>query len=179
MIHSNFDPKANIRIVPNFPVTGISFKDITPLLSDAYSYKQTFDTLVSYYQGKGITKVCGIDSRGFIFGGALAIAIGAGFVPIRKLGKLPYETYSVDYKLEYGTSSLSIHTDAISPEDIVLIHDDVLATGGTMAAAVALVKKSLPQTIYINFILELLPLSGRKNLTEHCADIFSLVTYDT
>ncbi len=124
-----------IRDVPNFPKEGIVFKDITTLIKDKEGFKSTLDELYNLAKNKGITKVVGIESRGFIFGGALAEHLNAGFVPIRKPGKLPAETISESYTLEYGTDSIEIHKDAITKGDKVLLHDDLLATGGTMEAA--------------------------------------------
>lgn len=170
--------KDKIRVVEDFPIKGISFKDITPLLADIQSYRATLDTLTNFYKDKGITKVCGIDSRGFIFGSALSDRINAGFIPIRKAGKLPYTTKKIEYSLEYGTDSLEIHTDAICEDDIVLIHDDLLATGGTVNAAIELVKKFNPKKIYVSFIIELSFLQGRSKIkSANNEDIHSILEY--
>lgn len=156
------DVKRMIRNIPDFPIKGIQFKDLTTALKDSKSLKWIRDEMVELYKNKGITKVVGIESRGFMFAPAVAIEIGAGFVPIRKPGKLPAETIEVDYAKEYGTDTIQIHTDALSENDIVLLHDDLLATGGTMAAAVELVRKTGVKKIYANFVVELDELNGRK-----------------
>ncbi len=131
---------------------------------------------LNFYRDKGVTKVVGIESRGFIGGSILAFELGAGFVPVRKPGKLPADTISTSYDKEYGKDVIEIHRDAITPDDVVVIHDDVLATGGTMAAAYELVKSMNPKKIYINFIIELLDLKGRENLPAE-AEVTSLITY--
>lgn len=156
--------KNAIRNVPDFPKKGIQFKDITTLISQPVLFNQLLDLLVNYYSNKGITQVCGIESRGFIFGGALASRLGAGFIPIRKPGKLPYKRLSESYELEYGTDSIEIHQDALSANDVVLIHDDLLATGGTAMAAYNLVKHFGVKACYLNFIIELDFLKGRDKL---------------
>lgn len=151
-----------IRNIPDFPVKGILFRDITTLMKDATAIKELESRLVEMYKDKGITKVAGIESRGFIMGASMAIELNAGFVPIRKAGKLPAETVQEEYEKEYGTDIIEIHQDAINENDVVLIHDDLLATGGTMVAAINLVKKMHPKKIYVNFIIELADLNGRE-----------------
>lgn len=146
---------SSIRVIEDFPKPGIHFQDITTLLLDPACLKEAADRIVEMYKDKGITKVVGLESRGFILGGAVAIALGAGFVPARKKGKLPGEKISETYELEYGTDTIEMHTGAIVPGDVVLIHDDLIATGGTMAAACRLVAKGQPKAIYMNAILEL------------------------
>lgn len=168
--------KEHIRDIPDFPKKGILFKDITTLLNNTEALNYTLNLLVEYYQNKGITKVCGIEARGFILGGALAKELNAGFVPIRKPGKLPYKTYSETYSLEYGTDSIEIHQDAINKNDVVLIHDDLLATGGTAEAAIKLIKKMGCKAIYLNFIIELDFLNG-KNKFSNDTDIYTLIHY--
>lgn len=153
--------KNAIRNVPDFPVKGIQFKDITTALDKPECLRWMRDKMVETYKNKGITKVIGIESRGFILAPAVAMEIGAGFVPIRKPGKLPAETVEVSYAKEYGVDVIQIHKDALNENDIVLIHDDILATGGTMDAAIQLVKKMGVKTIYVDFILELVGLNGR------------------
>lgn len=165
-----------IRDVPNFPIEGIIFKDITTLLKDKDGFQKTLDELYNLSKNKKITKVIGIESRGFIFGGALAAKLGAGFVPIRKPGKLPAETIKEEYTLEYGTDIIEIHKDAINENDIVLLHDDLLATGGTMAAACKLVKKMGARIVQITCIIELDFLKGRDLLREY--DVHSLIHYN-
>ena len=157
--------KQQIRNIPDFPVKGIQFKDITTALRKPDCLRWIRDELVNLYKDKGITKVVGIESRGFIIAPAVAMELGVGFVPIRKPGKLPAETVEISYQKEYGVDTIQIHKDAISADDVVLIHDDLLATGGTMAAAVELVKKFGVKKVYVNFIIELDVLNGRKVLT--------------
>ncbi len=170
------DLKSVIRDVPDFPIEGIVFKDITPLLSNPEASKQALDELYNLFKNKGITKVVGIESRGFIFGCALAGKLGVGFVPIRKPGKLPYKTMKQTYELEYGTDSIEIHEDALTSDDIVLLHDDLLATGGTMAAAIKLVEQLGAKVGQISFLIELGFLKGREKFGEH--EVHSLMNYD-
>lgn len=157
--------KQQIRNIPDFPVKGIQFKDITTALRQSDCLQWMKDEMVKLYRDKGITKIVGIESRGFIVAPAVAMELGVGFVPIRKPGKLPAETVEISYQKEYGVDTIQIHKDAICADDVVLIHDDLLATGGTMAAAVELVKKFGVKKVYVNFIIELDVLEGRKILT--------------
>ena len=152
----------NLREIPDFPIPGILFYDVTTLFKNAECLNEMLDTLYEIYKDKGITKVVGIESRGFILGGALAARLGAGFVMARKPGKLPADTIEETYAKEYGTDSIQIHKDAINEDDVVLLHDDLLATGGTMAATHRLVQKCGAKKTYINFIIELEELNGRK-----------------
>ena len=168
--------KSKIRDILDFPQKGIVFKDLTTALKDPQALGKIGDELRRLYQDKGITKVVGIESRGFIAGSILAYELGAGFVPVRKPGKLPADTISVSYDKEYGKDTIEIHRDAITEDDIVLIHDDVLATGGTVAAAYSLVKSMKPKKIYINFIVEIEMLRGRAILPEE-VEVTSLITY--
>ncbi len=170
------DIKKMIRDVPNFPKEGIIFKDITTLLKDGKGFTETLNKLYELSKDKNITKVLGIESRGFIFGGALAAKLGVGFIPIRKPGKLPAEKISETYQLEYGSDTIEIHKDALDSNDKVLIHDDLLATGGTMKAACNLVKKAGATVEQISFIIELDFLNGREILQEY--DIRALIHYD-
>lgn len=147
--------KNHIRVIEDFPIKGIHFQDVTTLLMDKDCVRELTDRLLDIYADKGITKVVGLESRGFIFGGILAEKLGAGFVPARKKGKLPYDRISETYGLEYGFDCIEMHTDAITEDDIVLIHDDLLATGGTLAASYRLVKKFNPSKIYANTLLDL------------------------
>ena len=156
--------KNAIRNVPDFPIKGIQFKDITTALDKPECLRWMRDKMVETYKDKGITKVVGIESRGFILAPAVAMEIGAGFVPVRKPGKLPAETVEVSYQKEYGVDVIQIHKDALNENDIVLIHDDILATGGTMDAAIQLVKKMGVKKVYVDFILELVGLNGRELL---------------
>lgn len=151
----------NLREIPDFPIPGILFYDVTTLFKNAECLNEILDALYDIYKDKGITKVVGIESRGFILGAALASRLNAGFIMARKPGKLPAETYEETYAKEYGTDNIQIHKDAISDDDIVLLHDDLLATGGTMAAAHRLVKKCGAKETFINFVIELKDLNGR------------------
>lgn len=168
--------KDTIRDVPDFPKKGIIFKDITTLLKNPESLSLAAEELFNLAKNKKITKVAGIESRGFILGGLLAQKLNAGFVPIRKPGKLPAETISESYSLEYGTDSIEIHKDAIEPGDVVLLHDDLLATGGTMEAAVKLVEKLGGKVVQISFLIELNFLNGRNKLKNY--EVHSLIQYD-
>jgi adenine phosphoribosyltransferase len=156
----------SIRNVPDFPIPGIQFKDETTLFKDPDCLKELSDELYEMYKDKGITKVAGIESRGFIMGPILAARLGAGFVPIRKPGKLPADTVEESYNKEYGTDTIQVHKDAICEDDVVLLHDDLLATGGTMKAAIKLMKRFNPKDVYVNFIIELKELNGRAIFSE-------------
>ncbi|MGM0620074.1 MAG: adenine phosphoribosyltransferase [Bacteroidota bacterium] len=149
------DLKSKIREIPDFPTKGISFKDITTLLKDKQAFRFVTDEIVTEFKGKQISKVLGIESRGFIFGGALALELDAGFVPVRKKGKLPADKISETYELEYGTDTIEMHSDAISEDDVVLIHDDLLATGGTANAVYNMVKRVGVKNIYFSFVCDL------------------------
>lgn len=151
----------SIREIPDFPIPGILFYDVTTLFKDAACLQELSDTMYEMYKDKGITKVVGIESRGFIMGPILATRLDAGFIPIRKPGKLPAETIEESYDKEYGKDTVQMHKDAINEEDVVLLHDDLLATGGTMEAACKLVKQMNPQKVYVNFIIELKELHGK------------------
>lgn len=150
-----------IRQIPDFPIPGILFYDVTTLFKDAEALKELGDMLYEMYKDKGITKVVGIESRGFIMGPMLAARLGAGFVPVRKPGKLPAEVIEESYTKEYGTDTIQMHKDAINENDVVLLHDDLLATGGTMLAACNLVKQLNPKKVMVNFIIELEELNGK------------------
>lgn len=168
--------KSKIRDVIDFPQKGVVFKDLTTVFKDPRALHIIGWDLSQLYRDKGITKVVGIESRGFIGGSILAFELGAGFVPARKPGKLPADTVSCSYDKEYGKDTIEIHRDAITPDDVVVIHDDVLATGGTMAAVYELVKSMNPKKIYINFIIELGGLNGRAVLPAE-AEVTSLIKY--
>ena len=146
---------ANLRCIPDFPQKGINFRDVTTLFKNPACLQIMVDELYDLYKDKGITKVVGLESRGFVLGSILAERLGAGFVPARKKGKLPGEKISETYDLEYGFDCLEIHVGAITPDDVVLIHDDLLATGGTLAAAIRLVKHFNPKQIYCSTIIDL------------------------
>ena len=168
--------KSKIRDVADFPREGIVFKDITTVLRDAVAFKHCVDLLAKHFEKQKIDYIAGIESRGFIFGSALAYKLGVGFIPIRKPGKLPSKTERISYELEYGTDSLEIHVDAVEPGKRVLIVDDLLATGGTAEAAIKLVKKIGGVIIGIAFVVELEFLSGRKKLPEDCK-ITTLISF--
>ena len=159
--------KKNLREIPDFPKPGILFYDVTTLFKNPECLQGMIDELYEMYKDKGITKVVGIESRGFILGGALAARLGAGFIMARKPGKLPAEVIEETYAKEYGTDTIQLHKDAISPEDVVLLHDDLLATGGTMAAAHRLVKRCGVKQAYVHFVIELEGLNGRKAFDEN------------
>jgi len=169
------DLKQAIRDIPDFPKKGIIFKDITTLLSRGDLFRLAIDRLADYYRDKKIDKVVGIESRGFILGAPIAYKLGAGVVPIRKKGKLPYKTVSATYQLEYGEDTLEMHEDAIAPGQRVLIVDDLLATGGTARATIELVKKLGGEIVGLAFLVELTFLNGRKNLAG--VDIHTLIKY--
>ena len=166
--------KKGLRTVPDFPKKGILFWDLTTLFKDPEAFRFTVDTIYELYRDKGITKVVSLEARGYILGSALAYRLGAGFIPVRQPGKLPAETYSETYMKEYGPDTLTIHQDALSDEDVVLLHDDLLATGGSAAAALKLIRRFSPRTVYANFIIELDELDGRKALPED-VDVTSLL----
>ena len=168
--------KSKIRDVYDFPQKGVVFKDLTTVFKVPRALHIIGWDLSQLYRDKGVTKVVGIESRGFIGGSILAFELGAGFVPVRKPGKLPADTLQASYDKEYGKDTIEIHRDAITEDDIVVLHDDVLATGGTMAAAYELVKRMNPKKIYINFIIELGMLNGRANLPAD-AEVTSLIKY--
>ena len=166
--------KLQIRNIPDFPVKGIQFKDITTALQQPECLRWMRDEMVNLYKNKGITKIVGIESRGFIIAPAVAMELGVGFVPIRKPGKLPAETVEISYQKEYGVDTIQIHKDALSADDVVLLHDDLLASGGTMAAAIELVNKFGVKKVYVNFLIELDFLNGRE-LLEKGAEVDSLI----
>lgn len=164
-----------IREIPNFPKPGVSYKDITPLLGNGLAFNAAIDVFANRFKSEVIDVIVGIDARGFILAAALAHRLGIGFVPIRKSGKLPYDCYEITYDLEYGTDTLAIHQDAFPRGSRVLICDDVLATGGTLAASVELIKKLDGNTIGIALLLELTEFEGRKKVADR--PVFSLVEF--
>jgi len=170
--------KELIRTIPNYPKNGILFWDITTLLEDANGFRNTVDEMVEPLLDLNISKVAGIEARGFILGGAIAYQLGVGFVPIRKKGKLPWDVISQDYELEYGTDTLEIHTDSIKPGEIILLVDDLLATGGTVCAAIELVHKSKGKVIACSFIGDLPELEGHRKLVERGIPMFSLCKFE-
>ena len=167
--------KAAIRDVPDFPKPGIIFKDITPILADPELFKATIDVFVDRHKSSGIRKVAAIDARGFIFGGAVAEKLGVGFVPIKKKGKLPYKTIEETYDLEYGSATVALHTDAFAADEKVLLLDDLLATGGTAAAAAKLIEKAGGKVAEIDFLIELAFLNGREKLDGY--EVFSAIVF--
>lgn len=167
---------ASIRNVPDFPKPGIQFKDITTAMKNGEVLHFIADELYEYYKDKGITKVVGLESRGFVLGSILAYRLGAGFVLMRKPGKLPSETFSVEYALEYGTDRLEVHKDALNAGDVVLMHDDLLATGGTAGAAIELIEKFGVKNILVSFLIELADLQGRDRLKNY-KDLHTLISY--
>ncbi len=167
--------KALIREVPDFPKPGINFYDITTLLKDKRGFRETVDALSAHYKGTPIDVVIGIEARGYFFAPAMALALGAGFVPVRKPKKLPHVVKSVEYALEYGTDQLEIHADAVEPGQSVLIIDDVLATGGTAAAVARLVSLLGGKIAGLGFVIELAFLNGRQKLADY--EVFSLLQY--
>jgi adenine phosphoribosyltransferase len=169
------DIQSAIRSIPDFPKPGILFKDITPLLADARLFAGSIDLLIGNFQPGTVDAVVGIDARGFIFAAAAALKLRAGFVPVRKKGKLPYQTHEQDYALEYGTATVAMHVDALKPGSRVLLIDDLLATGGTAAAAAALVQKLEAEILEISFLIELSFLGGRQKLKPF--PVRSLVVY--
>ena len=169
------DLKKHIRDIPNFPQEGIIFKDISTLLKNKDAFKKSIDTLARNFKKQRIEYVIGVEARGFIFGSALAYKLGAGFVPVRKKGKLPHKTRSVTYQLEYGTDTLEIHEDAFKPNARVLIVDDLLATGGTVKAVIDLIKAQKANIVGIAFVVELKFLKGKERLKN--LPIYSIIQY--
>ena len=167
------DLKTLCRDVPGFPKEGIIFKDITPLLKDGERFKEIIDRISDRYLDKGIDVVVSIEARGFIIGSAVAFKLGAGVVPVRKKGKLPWRCYQATYDLEYGTDTLEIHQDAIKPGEKVLIVDDLLATGGTVGAVINLVERLKGQIVEVTFLIELTSLKGREQIRDY--PVFSLI----
>jgi len=169
------DLSSRIRDIPDFPKEGILFKDITTLLKDEAAFQKVVEKFSAFYEDEGVTKVVGIESRGFIFGAPLAYTLGAGFVPVRKPGKLPSDTYEASYELEYGQDTLAVHQDAISPGERVLVVDDLLATGGTMSATLNLLEQLGANVVGVAFLIELVELRGRDKLAGH--QVVSLISY--
>jgi len=175
MTSKGIDLKRHIRSIPDWPKKGILFRDITPLLADPKAFTAAVDALCAGFTGVGIEYVAAVEARGFIFGAAVAEKLGAGFVPIRKKGKLPFETESITYDLEYGTDTLEVHSDAVGSQAKVLMVDDLLATGGTMAAACKLIEKIGGQVVGIVFLIELAALRGREKINYY--NVKSILSY--
>ena len=170
------DLKEKIRVIEDFPKEGISFKDITTLIGDAEGLKASIDAIVDYLKDKNIDVIVGPEARGFIFGVPVAYALGVGFVPVRKPGKLPAETISITYDLEYGSDTIEMHKDAIKPGQRVAVVDDLLATGGTVEAVAKLIEQAGGEVASLDFVTELTELKGREKLKGY--DVMSLVKYD-
>ena len=175
MTSKGIDLKRHIRSIPDWPKKGILFRDITPLLADPKAFAAAVDALCAGFSGAGIEYVAAVEARGFIFGAAVAEKLGAGFVPIRKKGKLPFETESITYDLEYGTDTLEVHSDAVENQAKVLMVDDLLATGGTMASACKLIEKIGGQVVGIVFLIELAALRGREKISYY--NVKSILSY--
>ena len=170
------DLKSYIREVPDFPTPGILFRDITPLLSDPAAFKHVVDAFADRYRDAGLDRIVAIEARGFFFGAPLSYQLGAGLVPVRKQGKLPLQSLRAEYALEYGANVVEMHSDGVAPGQRVLIVDDLLATGGTLAATVKLVELAGGQVVGVALVVELLGLEGRQRLRGY--DVFSLVQYE-
>lgn len=170
--------KSYIRTIPHYPKQGILFRDITTLLKDPVGFRILVDELVERYSNAGIDKIAGIESRGFILGAPLAYALGIGFVPIRKKGKLPAETVGQDYELEYGVDRIEIHADAIHPGERILLVDDLIATGGTAEAAVTLIRKLGGEIVECAFAIDLPDIGGSQRLTALGVDVFALTAFE-
>ena len=172
------DLAALIRTIPDYPKPGIMFRDITTLLKDAGGFRSVVDAMVARHRGRDITKVAGIEARGFILGGAVAHGLGAGFVPVRKKGKLPHDIIGHDYALEYGTDRVEMHLDAISPGEHVLLVDDLIATGGTAEAAVTLIRRAGGLIAEACFVIDLPDLGGRRRLEDGGTPVFTLIGFE-
>jgi len=173
------DLRSLIRDVPGFPKPGIVFKDITTLLAQGRWFREGVDRIADQYRARRVDVVAAADARGFLVGSAVAYALGAGIVPIRKKGKLPWKTHQANYELEYGTDTLEIHQDAFAAGAHVLVVDDLLATGGTAEAVIKLVKQLHGEIVGVGFLIELSFLKGRERLAAHGVDVFSLIRYDS
>lgn len=169
--------KDSIKSVPDYPKPGILFRDVTSLLEDPRAFTTTIDLFIERFRDRGITKVVGTEARGFLFGAPVALGLGVGFVPVRKPGKLPRETFSETYDLEYGSDQLELHRDAIKPGDVVLVVDDLLATGGTIEATVKLIRRLGGEVTDAAFIINLFDLGGEQRLEKQGIQCFSLVSF--
>ena len=170
--------KSRIRTIPNYPKPGIMFRDITTLLKDAYGFRKVVDELVQPYAGRRIDKVAGIEARGFIIGGAVAHQLSRGFIPVRKKGKLPWKTVGQDYELEYGTDRVEIHTDAVEKGEHVLLVDDLIATGGTAAATIQLIREAGGEVMGCSFVVDLPDLGGRRRIEELGVKVLTLCEFE-
>jgi len=172
------DLKSLVRTIPDYPKPGIQFRDITTLLSDAAGFRGAVAALASRYAGRGVAKVAGIEARGFIIGGAVALQLGVGFVPVRKKGKLPFKVIGQDYDLEYGTDRVEIHVDAVKRGDRVLVVDDLIATGGTAEAAIKLLTQAGAEVLGASFVIDLPALGGRRRLEALGYTVHSLMAFE-
>jgi len=170
--------KSLIRTIPDYPEPGVMFRDITTLLQDARGFRTAVDELVQPYAGARIDKVAGIEARGFILGGAVAHQLSVGFVPVRKKGKLPWQTVGLDYQLEYGTDRVEMHVDAVADGDAILVVDDLIATGGTAEAAIKLIMAAGARVVGSAFVVELPELGGRKRIADLGVDVRALCTFE-
>jgi len=170
--------KSRIRTIPDYPKSGIMFRDITTLLVDSVGFRKTVDELVQPFTGNRIDKVAGIEARGFILGGAVAHQLSVGFIPVRKKGKLPWQTIGQDYDLEYGTDRVEIHKDAVSAGDRILVVDDLIATGGTAEATVRLIEQSGGTVVGCTFVIDLPDLGGRARLARLDHEVLALCTFE-
>lgn len=170
------DLKATVRSIVDWPINGVIFRDLTTLMKNPEAFRIVCDRLSDRYQGKKIDKIVGIDARGFVFGGVVAYKMGVGFVPVRKQGKLPAETVQASYTLEYGSATMEMHRDAISSGDRVVIVDDLIATGGTVEAAVKLVRQCGGEIVECAFLIELPDLSGRKRIAD--CDVYAMMEFE-
>ncbi len=172
------DIKSVIRTIPDYPKPGIMFQDITTLLNDARGFRRAVDELVLPHAGTKIDKVAGIEARGFILGGAVAHQLSCAFIPVRKIGKLPHETYAQEYELEYGTDHVEIHIDAIQPGEQILLVDDLIATGGTAEAAIKLIERARGTVVACSFVIDLPDLGGRKRLEDQGKSVITLCEFE-
>jgi adenine phosphoribosyltransferase len=170
--------KSRIRTIPHYPKEGVMFRDITTLLQDAYGFRKAIDEMVQPHAGQRIDSVAGIEARGFIVGGAVAHQLAVGFVPVRKKGKLPWETIGADYTLEYGTDRVEMHRDAVKPGAHVLLVDDLIATGGTATAAIRLIRQAGAEVIGCSFVIDLPDLGGRKRIEDMGIKVLTLCEFE-
>ncbi len=172
------DLKHLVRTIPDYPKPGILFRDITTLIEDPVGFREAIERTASYHRGMGITHVAGIEARGFIFGAAVAISLGVGFVPIRKRGKLPGETIGQNYALEYGVDTIEMHADAVNENDVVLLIDDLIATGGTAIAAVSLIRRTGAKVSNASFVIDLPDIGGADKLRALDVEVHTLITFE-
>jgi adenine phosphoribosyltransferase len=170
--------KSRIRTIPDYPRPGIQFRDITTLLKDPFGFRKLVDDLVQPFAGSHIDAVAGIEARGFIIGGAVAYQLSTGFIPVRKKGKLPWDTIGQDYELEYGTDCVEIHKDAVAPGETVLLVDDLIATGGTALATLDLLRQAGAEIVGCSFVVDLPDLGGRKRLEKEGVSVLTLVEFE-